>query len=86
MNETVNNTFEEEPCEECDIIIEDGALDGFEGHTLNITENVGSKSDLEVGIEFIYNMREHTVDIFVATLYALLVYAIILWLNKKFKN
>jgi hypothetical protein len=86
MNETVNNTFEEEPCEECDIIIEDGALDGFEGQTLNITENVGSKSDLEVGIEFIYNMREHTVDIAIATVYALVVYTLILWITSKFKN
>ena len=29
-------------------------------------------------------MREHTVDIAVATIYAITVYAIVLWLTKKF--
>ena len=35
-------------------------------------------SDVEAGIEFIYNMREHVLDIGVATLYGIVVYAIIL--------
>ena len=69
-----------------DIYIGDDAFDGFEGQTINITENSGGKSDIEVGIEFIYNMREHTVDIAIATIYGLVVYAIVLWLTKKFKR
>jgi len=86
INQTINTPhIEEYP--EGDIIIEDGALEGFQGKTINITENTnGGKSDLEVGIDFIYNMREHTVDIAIATVYALLVYALVLWIKSKFKN
>ena len=39
-------------------------------------------SDVQAGIEFIYNMREHVLDIGIATLYGIVVYAIILWLKK----
>jgi len=85
INQTVNNPTTED-YSEGDIIIEDGALNGFQGKTINITENSGGKSDLEVGIEFIYNMREHTVDIVIATVYALVVYALVLWVTSKFKN
>ena len=85
LNQTIDKPhIEEYP--EADIIIEEGALDGFQGKTINITENSGGKSDLEVGIEFIYNMREHTVDIVIATVYALVVYALVLWVTSKFKN
>ena len=38
-----------------------------------------------VGIEFIYNMRHHVVDVLVASVWALSVYATYLWLNKKIK-
>ena len=37
-----------------------------------------------VGIEFIYNMREHWSDILLATVWALAVYASVLWIKKKF--
>jgi len=40
--------------------------------------------DVQAGIEFIYHMREHIVDISVATVYLLVVYAIVLWLKKVF--
>jgi|TARA_B110000240_G_C13178187_1_gene316593 hypothetical protein len=40
-------------------------------------------SDAEAGIEFIYNMREHIVDVSVATVYAIAVYALVLWIKKK---
>ena len=36
-----------------------------------------------VGIEFIYNMREHWVDVLIATVWALAVYASIIWIIKK---
>ena len=51
----------------------------------NITIGGGS-SDIEAGIEFIYNMREHLVDIGIATVYALVVYAAVLWITKKIKG
>jgi|TARA_R110000796_G_scaffold195581_1_gene312146 hypothetical protein len=40
-------------------------------------------SDAEAGIEFIYNMREHIVDVSVATVFLLAVYAIVLYIRKK---
>ena len=85
INQTVNSPITED-YPEGDIIIEEGALSSFQGKTINITENSGGKSDLEVGIEFIYNMREHTVDIVIATVYALVVYSLVLWITSKFKN
>ncbi len=39
--------------------------------------------DAEAGIEFIYHMREHLVDIGIATVYAIVVYAVVLWIKKK---
>jgi molybdopterin/thiamine biosynthesis adenylyltransferase len=83
INQTVEFPTSEEDCIECDIIIEDGAFDGFEGKTINITENSGSQGDVQAGIEFIYHMREHIVDVTVATAYLLVVYAIYMWIKKK---
>ena len=54
-----------------------------EGKTINITENVESQGDVQAGIEFIYNMREHMVDVTIATAYLLVVYAIYMWIKKK---
>ena len=42
--------------------------------------------DVQVGIEFIYHMREHLVDIGVATIYGLVVYALILWIKRRIDN
>lgn len=36
-----------------------------------------------VGIEFIYSMREHWVDLLIATVWILAVYASVLWIKKK---
>ncbi len=85
INQTVEFPTSEEDCIECDIVIEDGAFDGFEGKTINITENSGGDSmgDVQAGIEFIYNMREHIVDITIATVYLLVVYTIYMWIKKK---
>jgi hypothetical protein len=83
INQTVDFPTSEEDCIECDIVIEDGAFDGFEGKTINITENVESQGDVQAGIEFIYHMREHIVDVTVATAYLLVVYAIYMWIKKK---
>tara|TARA_A100001011_G_scaffold251190_1_gene259358 strand:+ start:544 stop:747 length:204 start_codon:yes stop_codon:yes gene_type:complete len=48
--------------------------------------NVGGGSDLEAGIQFIYDMREHLLDIGLATAYVFVCYTMYLWLNKKFKE
>mgnify|MGYP001452285526 FL=1 len=42
-----------------------------------------AEGDVQAGIEFIYHMREHLVDVGIATVYALVVYALVLWIKKK---
>ena len=66
---------------ENDVIEFEQSIDTFNG-TKNIEINSGSEgmSDIQAGIEFIYNMREHTLDIGIATVYGIAVYAMILWL------
>ena len=53
--------------------------------TFNKTINMGGESmgDVQAGIEFIYNMREHLVDVGIATLYLFACYAFYLWLKRK---
>ena len=53
-------------------------------NTINVNEPGGS--DVEAGIQFIYHMREHLVDIGIATVYGLVVYAIFLWITKTIKG
>ena len=68
---------------ENDIIIEQQAST-IGTKTINI--GTGGGSDVEAGIEFIYDLREHIVDVGIATVYGLVVFAIVLWLKKKFSN
>jgi|TARA_R110001583_G_scaffold70652_2_gene199734 hypothetical protein len=68
---------------ENDIIIEQQAST-IGTKTINI--GTGGGSDVEAGIEFIYHMREHLVDVTVATVYGLVVFAIVLWLKKKLSS
>ena len=68
---------------ENDIIIEQQAST-IGTKTINI--GTGGSSDVEAGIEFIYHMREHIVDVGIATVYGLVVFAIVLWLKKKFST
>ena len=58
-------------------------IEKFEG-TKNVTINEGgSMGDVQAGIEFIYHMREHLVDVGVATIYLFACYAFYLWLKRK---
>tara|TARA_B100000902_G_scaffold46456_1_gene53830 strand:- start:509 stop:643 length:135 start_codon:yes stop_codon:yes gene_type:complete len=41
------------------------------------------EGDVQAGIEFIYHMREHLVDIGVATVYGITVYTIVMWIRRK---
>ena len=52
------------------------------------TISVGGEgmSDVQSGIEFIYHLREHLVDIGIATIYGLFLYAAVLWIQKKIKG
>ena len=60
-------------------------IENFEG-TKNVTINESaSMGDVQAGIEFIYHMREHIVDVGVATIYLFACYALYLWLKKVIK-
>ena len=52
---------------------------------ININTSDGGMSDVQAGIEFIYHMREHLVDIGVATVYVFACYTLYLWLKKAIK-
>ena len=49
------------------------------------TKNVESMGDVQAGIEFIYHMREHLVDVGVATIYLFVCYGIYLAMKKYIK-
>tara|TARA_Y100000401_G_C8267503_1_gene196555 strand:+ start:484 stop:681 length:198 start_codon:yes stop_codon:yes gene_type:complete len=60
-------------------------IENFEG-TKNVTINESaSMGDVQAGIEFIYHMREHIVDVGVATIYLFACYALYLYLKKKIR-
>ena len=86
INQTIENDYPED-----EFNLEDGEVAiefGGDGLVKNITVNEegGGMSDVQAGIEFIYHMREHLVDIGIATVYAIAVYAIVLWITKKIKG
>ena len=59
-------------------------IEKFDG-TKNITINEGgSMGDVQAGIEIIYHMREHLIDVGVATIYLFACYTLYLWLKRKF--
>ena len=68
------------------IIIEQTTGDISGGKSINIGTGGNGMSDVAAGIEFIYHMREHLVDIGIATVYGLIVYAAVLWITKKIKG
>ena len=57
-----------------------------DGKVETITVDPATMGDVQAGIEFIYHMREHILDIGVATIYGLVVYALVLWITKKIKG
>ena len=57
-----------------------------ENLTKTVNFNEGGSSDVEAGIQFIYHMREHLVDIGIATVYGLVVYALVLWIKRRIDN
>jgi len=56
-----------------------------DGKVETITVDPATMGDVQAGIEFIYHMREHIIDVGIATVYLLVVYALYLWLNKVIK-
>ena len=60
-------------------------IENFTG-TKNVEINsMSSQGDVQAGIEFIYHMREHLLDVGVATVFALTVYGLVLIMKAKIK-
>ena len=58
--------------------------------TFNGTKNVevntvASQGDVQAGIQFIYHMREHLVDVAVATVFGLVIYGLVLFMKARIK-
>jgi len=60
-------------------------IENFDGTKIVNIEETGSMGDVQAGIEFIYHMREHILDVGVATIYLFACYTLYLWLKKKIK-
>ena len=60
-------------------------IENFTG-TKNVEiTSMSSQGDVQAGIEFIYHMREHLLDVGVATVFALTVYGLVLFKKAKIK-
>ena len=67
--------------DESPIVIEQ-SIDNFEGaKSINVNASEGM-SDVEAGIQFIYDIKYHTTDIAIATAYGLFIYLIVRLINK----
>ena len=71
--------------DENNIIIEQTTGDIAGGKSINIGTGGKSMGDVQAGIEFIYHMREHLLDVGVATAYLFACYALYLYLKKVIK-
>ena len=60
-------------------------ISDVENLTKTVNFNEGGGSDVEAGIQFIYHMREHLVDVGIATAYLFACYAIYLLMKKYIK-
>ena len=68
------------------IVIEQTTGDIAGNKSINIGTGSEAMGDVQAGIEFIYHMREHLLDIGVATVYGLVVYALVLWITRMIKG
>ena len=71
--------------EENNIVIEQTTGDIAGGKSINIGTGGDSMGDVQAGIEFIYHMREHIIDVGVATAYLFVCYGIYLLMKKYIK-
>ena len=71
--------------DENNIIIEQTTADIAGGKSINIGTGGEAMGDVQAGIEFIYHMREHLLDVGVATAYLFACYALYLYLKKVIK-
>ena len=83
INQTINNPYEEYESE-ADRVAVDFNDEGFVKN-ITIEEGPEGMGDVQAGIEFIYHMREHLVDVGIATAYLFACYAIYLLMKKYIK-
>ena len=83
INQTINNPYEEYDSE-ADRVAVDFNDEGFVKN-ITIEEGPEGMGDVQAGIEFIYHMREHLLDVGVATAYLFACYALYLYLKKVIK-
>lgn len=89
MEQTINNDidFDSGCITECGdeerVAVDFNEETGFVKNITIESDGDGSMGDVQAGIEFIYHMREHLVDVSVATVYCIAVYALVLWIKKK---
>ena len=81
INQTINNPYEGG---EADRVAVDFNEEGFVKN-ITIDGEAEGMGDVQAGIEFIYHMREHLLDVSIATVYLFTCYAIYLWLKKVIK-
>ena len=78
INQTITNPYEGG---EADRVAVDFNEEGFVKN-ITIEDDGNSMGDVQAGIEFIYHMREHLLDVGIATVYLFTCYAIYLWLKR----
>ena len=83
MEQIINNGCITECGDEDRIAVDFNEETGFVKNIM--IEDDHSIGDVQAGIEFIYHMREHLLDISVATVYLFTCYALYLWLKKVIK-
>ena len=83
INQTITNPYEDYDSE-ADRVAVDFNDEGFVKN-ITIEEGPEGMGDVQAGIEFIYHMREHLVDVTVATAYLFACYALYLYLKKVIK-
>ena len=81
MEQTINSECITECGDEDRIGVEFNETTGLVKNITIESEGDGM-SDVQAGIEFIYHMREHVIDIGIATVYGLVVFAIVMWIKR----
>ena len=82
IKQTINNPYEDGS--EADRIAVDFNDEGFVKN-ITIDGETEGMGDVQAGIEFIYHMREHLVDVGVATIYLFACYGLYLLMKKYIK-
>lgn len=83
MEQTINSECITECGDEDRIGVEFNEATGLVKNITIESDGEGSMGDVQAGIEFIYHMREHLLDVTVATAYCVAVYALVLWIKRK---